>query len=194
MLQSLKDAQRPPIQLGSANPIHLNTYKNNARVHSKEQIKQIANSIKEFGFLNPILIDSQSFEIIAGHGRLEAAFTLGLESVPVIEVSHLSDAQKRAYTLIDNTLALNATWDDDVLRQELSNLALDDFDLSLLGMTNFPIKAEEDGEESEDSNDYEKNKPTKEFNGSKELDPKDFSEFDNKCPKCGFEFNNPKGH
>lgn len=143
------------LKLIKANPEVLKPYNNNARVHSKEQVEQIAASIKEFGFLNPILIDSVSCEIIAGHGRLEAALKLGLESVPVIEVSHLSDAQKRAYTIADNSLALNATWDADLLRQELSNLALDDFDLSLLAMDNALLELGKDDGEGEDGDDDE---------------------------------------
>ena len=143
------------LKLLKANPEVLKPYNRNARVHSKEQVQQIAASIKEFGFLNPILIDSVTCEIIAGHGRLEAALKLGLESVPVIEVSHLSDAQKRAYTIADNTLALNATWDADLLKAELSDLALDDFDLSLLAMDNALLELGKDDGEGEDGDDDE---------------------------------------
>src|SRR5258707_1247220 len=107
-------------------------YERNARTHSDHQIRQIANSIAEFGFTNPILVDTQA-GIIAGHARLLAARQLKLPQVPVIVLSHLSDAQKRAYILADNRLALDAGWDDELLRQELQALASEGFDLDLAG-------------------------------------------------------------
>ncbi len=96
-------------------------YIRNARTHSEAQIAQIAASIKEFGWTNPILVDGES-GIIAGHGRVLAARKLGLAEVPVIELSHLSPAQKRAYILADNQLATNAGWDNDLLKIELADL------------------------------------------------------------------------
>lgn len=96
-------------------------YANNARVHSEEQIGQIVASIKEFGFNNPILCDGEK-GIIAGHGRLVAAQKLELEHVPVIELGHLSEAQKRAYILADNKIAENATWDMGLVSTELEDL------------------------------------------------------------------------
>jgi len=107
-------------------------YERNARTHSDHQIRQIANSIAEFGFTNPILVDTQA-GIIAGHARLLAARQLKLPQVPVIVLSHLSDAQKRAYILADNRLALDAGWDDELLRQELQALENEGFDLDLAG-------------------------------------------------------------
>jgi len=107
-------------------------YARNARTHSDAQVAQIAASIHEFGFTNPILIDGER-GVIAGHGRLLAACKLGMTEVPTIELSHLSPAQKRAYILADNRLALSAGWDDDLLRIELGNLQADGFDLSLTG-------------------------------------------------------------
>jgi site-specific DNA-methyltransferase (adenine-specific) len=101
-------------------------------MHSDQQINQIASSIKEFGFTNPVLIDKDS-GIIAGHGRVLAAKKLNIEKVPTIELSHLTDAQKKAYILADNKLALNAGWDDDLLSLELINLRELDFDLDLIG-------------------------------------------------------------
>ena len=92
-------------------------YARNPRTHSDAQVAQIAASIAEFGFNNPILVDTKA-GIIAGHGRLLAARKLGLTEVPVIVLDHLSEAQKRAYIIADNQLALNAGWDDDVLRSE----------------------------------------------------------------------------
>ena len=96
-------------------------YANNARTHSEEQVNQIASSIKEFGFNNPILVDEQG-GVIAGHGRLKAAKKLGLKVVPTIELSGLSDPQKKAFILADNRIALNSGWDIDLLRIELQEL------------------------------------------------------------------------
>jgi len=112
----------------------LKPYDRNARTHSAEQVAQIAASIVEFGFTNPILVDS-SDGIIAGHGRLSAAQELGLKTVPVVVLDHLSDRQRKAYILADNQLALNAGWDTDLLRSELQDLAEQDFDLSLIGFS-----------------------------------------------------------
>ena len=99
----------------------LSGYKNNARTHNETQVKQIAASIKEFGFTNPILIDEND-TIIAGHGRLMAAEMLGLGRVPTITLDGLSDEQRRAYIIADNKLALNAGWDYDILKFELERL------------------------------------------------------------------------
>jgi len=107
-------------------------YPRNPRTHSEAQIAQIAASIDEFGFNNPILVDTEA-GIIAGHGRLLAARKLRLTEVPVIVLDHLTDAQKRAYIIIDNQLALNAGWDEELLRIELAALQKEDFDLSLIG-------------------------------------------------------------
>src|SRR5436305_12532566 len=107
-------------------------YARNPRTHSDAQIAQIAASIVEFGFNNPILVDSNA-GIIAGHGRLLAARKLQLSEVPVIVLDHLTEAQKRAYIIADNQLALNAGWDDDLLRVELAALQAEDFDVNLIG-------------------------------------------------------------
>ena len=107
---------------------------NNSRTHSEEQVGQVAASIREFGFTNPILVDGDN-GIIAGHGRLMAARKLGLESVPSIRLTHLSEAQKRAYVIADNKLALNAGWDEELLSLELGELQAIDFDLSLIGFS-----------------------------------------------------------
>jgi len=112
----------------------------NSRTHDDAQVAQIAASIKEFGFTNPILIDEQG-GIIAGHGRLLAARKLQLTEVPCIQLSHLSDAQKRAYVIADNKLALNAGWDDEMLALELGDLKDMDFDLSLTGFSTDEINA-----------------------------------------------------
>lgn len=110
----------------------LQPYERNPRTHSSEQIAKIAASISEFGFTNPILVDGTA-GIIAGHGRLEAARRLGLEQVPVIELTHLSDKQKRAYIIADNQLALDAGWDEDLLREELEALRAGGFELGVVG-------------------------------------------------------------
>jgi len=104
----------------------------NPRTHSDAQVAQIAASIAEFGFNNPILVDTNS-GIIAGHGRLLAARKLGLEEVPVIVLDHLTEAQKRAYIIADNQLALNAGWNDELLGIELAALQQENFDVGLLG-------------------------------------------------------------
>jgi DNA modification methylase len=107
-------------------------YARNSRTHSEAQVTKIAASIKEFGFLNPIITDG-SDSIVAGHGRVLAAQKLGLESLPVIEAAHLTDAQRKAYIIADNRLALDAGWDNDMLKVELQDLEADGFDLSLTG-------------------------------------------------------------
>lgn len=107
-------------------------YARNSRTHSPDQIAQVAASIREFGFTNPVLIDGQG-GIIAGHGRVMAARTLGLAEVPCIRLAHLTEAQKRAYVIADNKLALNAGWDNDLLALELRELDQLGFDLELTG-------------------------------------------------------------
>jgi DNA modification methylase len=107
-------------------------YINNSRKHSDEQVAQIAASIKEFGWTNPILVDGTN-GIIAGHGRLLAARKLSMDKVPVIELAHLTDTQKKALIIADNKLALNADWDTQLLTIELNELLNDDFALDILG-------------------------------------------------------------
>jgi hypothetical protein len=107
-------------------------YARNSRTHSPEQVAQIAASIREFGFTNPVLVDGEN-GIIAGHGRVLAARHLGLTTVPVLVLDHLTKAQRRAYVIADNKLALNAGWDPDMLKVELSDLLGEGFDLDLTG-------------------------------------------------------------
>jgi ParB-like chromosome segregation protein Spo0J len=109
-------------------------YARNSRTHSAAQVDKIAASIKEFGFLNPVIVDGEN-GIIAGHGRILAAQKLGLETVPTIEAAHLTDAQRKAYIIADNRLALDAGWDDEMLRVELQDLDAVDFDLTLTGFS-----------------------------------------------------------
>lgn len=112
-------------------------YVNNSRTHSEQQVQQVAASIKEFGFTNPLLIDEDG-GIIAGHGRLQAAQLLKLDEVPTITLAGLTEAQKKAYVIADNKLALNAGWDDELLKVEIQALSDFDFDLSLLGWDVLP--------------------------------------------------------
>lgn len=111
----------------------LKPYKNNARTHSEAQVGKIARSIEQFGFINPVLVDGE-YVIIAGHGRVLAAKQLGMTEVPCIFVEDLTEAQKRAYILADNKLALDAGWDDEILKAELDFLKEVNFDISLTGV------------------------------------------------------------
>lgn len=107
-------------------------YARNSRTHSEAQVAQVAASIREFGFTNPVLIDADG-GIIAGHGRVMAARKLGMDTVPAIRIDYMTEAQKRAYIIADNKLALNAGWDDELLALELGDLMGEGFDLSLTG-------------------------------------------------------------
>ena len=118
----------------------LTPYARNSRTHSDEQVAQVAASIKEFGWTNPILIDEDK-SIIAGHGRLQAAQRLGEDTVPTITLTGLTEAQKRAYVIADNKLALNAGWDEDMLKIEINDLLGDGFDIDLTGFDPAEIDA-----------------------------------------------------
>lgn len=107
-------------------------YVNNARTHSPEQILKLRSSLREFGFINPVIID-KDYNIIAGHGRVEAAKAEGINEVPCVLVDHLTEAQKKAYILADNRMALDAGWDEELLKVELEALEAEAFDLSLTG-------------------------------------------------------------
>lgn len=149
-------------------------YARNSRTHSDSQVAQIAASIKEFGFTNPVLIDQEG-GIIAGHGRVMAARKLKLGEVPCIRLGHLTDTQKRAYVIADNKLALNANWDDELLKLELHALDEADYNLEMTGFTGDELTKVMFGEliEPESPEDF-----------------KDVNESDmgHKCPRCGFEF------
>ena len=153
-------------------------YERNARTHSPEQVAQIAASIREFGFTNPLLVDGAD-GILAGHGRLAAAKDMGLAEVPVIVLDHLTPTQRRAYILADNQLALNAGWDTELLQQEIVGLNLADFDLSLLGFDEYRIAGLLDPE----GVDREGEGSPEEF---KEVG--DDIETDHRCPSCGYEW------
>jgi len=132
-------------------PTSLHPWKRNARTHSKKQVRQIAASIERFGFTNPVLVDADN-AILAGHGRVEVAKLLGLAEVPCLRIETMSAAEKRAYVIADNKLALNAGWDEDNLAEELRDLlALDlDFDVGLTGFSIPEIDSLVDGLEPED--------------------------------------------
>lgn len=115
-------------------------YARNPRTHSDAQITKIAASIVEYGWTNPVLVDGDN-GIIAGHGRLAAARKLGLDQVPVIELAHLTTAQKRALVIADNRLALDAGWDEEMLALELAELSEAGFELALTGFENIEIDA-----------------------------------------------------
>jgi hypothetical protein len=115
------------LPIGSLTP-----YARNARTHSPDQVDQVAASITEFGWTNPVLID-ETGGIIAGHGCVMAAQKLGIDPVPCIRLAHLTDVQRRAYILADNKLALNAEWDEALLESELENLTDDGFDITIAG-------------------------------------------------------------
>jgi len=107
-------------------------YANNARTHSPAQINKLRSSLREFGFINPVIID-RDFGIIAGHGRVLAAREEGISEVPCVYADHLTEAQKKAYIIADNRMAMDAGWDEEMLSVELSDLQDSAFDLSLLG-------------------------------------------------------------
>ena len=149
-------------------------YARNSRTHSAEQVAQRAASIREFGWTNPILIDGEN-GIIAGHGRVLAAHKLGETQVPTIELSHMSDIQKRAYIIADNKLALNAGWDNEMLALEIEDLKEAGFDLSFTGFTIEDINALK----------------TPDFDAASEDDQGKLDQLDPKwiaCPHCGKEF------
>ncbi|CAN1522164.1 ParB_N_like_MT domain containing protein [Rhabdaerophilaceae bacterium] len=124
-------------RIQTMSPGQLQPYPRNARTHSKKQIRQIAESITRFGFTNPVLIDEAGM-ILAGHGRVEAAKLLGMSEVPCLRFDHMSAAEKRAYILADNKLALNAGWDEDLLADELKSLLAEEIDFDI-GITGFSI-------------------------------------------------------
>ncbi len=156
-------------------------YAKNARTHSDEQVQQIAASMREFGFTNPVLIDGAG-EIIAGHGRCMAAAVLGLTEVPTITLGYLTPEQKRAYILADNKLAMNAGWDFELLAEELAAIELDGFDLELTGFTDTELKSLlGDDKPKEQTGDKKSN----------EVNMDDFK-FEHVCPRCSFEFNGNK--
>ena len=149
-------------------------YATNSRTHSSEQVAQIAASMVEFGWTNPVLIDTRG-TIVAGHGRVMAARKLGMETIPCIRLGHLSPGQVRAYIIADNKLALNAGWDDEMLKAELDILKEEGFDLRLTGFS--------EDEMSQLFNEVVEPEPPSDFNEAGENIETDF-----RCPKCSYEW------
>lgn len=150
-------------------------YAANSRTHSDAQVAQIAASIREFGWTNPILVSDKN-DIIAGHGRLLAARKLGMEEVPVIVLDHLSKSQQRALVIADNQLALNAGWDMDMLKAEIETLNIEGFELDILGF--------DDSELQRILNEPNFDAGTEDDQGKlDQLEPKMVT-----CPKCQHEF------
>lgn len=149
----------------------LKPYERNAKIHSEEQVKKIADSIKEFGFVNPVLID-RDYNIIAGHGRVMAAKKLEMDSVPCVFVEGLTETQRKAYILADNKLGEIAEWDIDILNAELEKLTAAGFNISLTG---FDLD----------------NEIQQELNEGVEIsiDSLNDEHFRHECPECGFRFN-----
>ena len=138
-------------------------YQNNARTHSPEQINKLRSSLREFGFINPVIID-RDYGIIAGHGRAIAAREEGIKEVPCVFADHLTEAQKKAYIIADNRMALDAGWDEELLRIEIEELQGMDFDSLLTGFDEKELsKLFDDGKEAKDDDfdvDAELQKPT----------------------------------
>jgi ParB-like chromosome segregation protein Spo0J len=154
----------------------LKKYERNSRTHSEAQIGQIRKSIEEFGFTNPLLVDEDG-QVIAGHGRLIAAELMGMHEVPCVQVTHMTPAQKRAYIIADNKLAMNAGWDEELLSLELGELKDQGVELGIIGFS------------ANELDDIFGAKDGALIVGSKELNEADYSDFEHRCPKCGFEFN-----
>jgi len=149
-------------------------YANNSRTHDDAQVAQLAASIKEFGFRNPILVDGLG--IIAGHGRLMAARKLGLEKVPTIDCSDMTETQKKAYIIADNKLALNSGWDNELLSLEISELDTNGFNLEVLGFNADELSSFINGVNFDAATEDDQGKLD-------ELEPKWIN-----CPHCGKEF------
>ena len=157
-------------------------YARNAKKHDASQVAKLAGSIREFGFTNPVLIDKDN-GIIAGHGRVLAAQSLALETVPCIRLGHLTDTQRRAYILADNRLAeIGGGWDEEMLKLELADLRELDVDFDCLGFDADMIEQKLNPPEPEE------NYPD---SSSKEIDV-DGMQMECACPKCGFEFDPKK--
>ncbi len=162
----------------------LSPYENNAKLHPDSHIEQIANSIEEFTFLDPVAVDENG-EILEGHGRLLAAKKRGDNTIPVIQVTGLSDAQKVAYRLAHNKLTMNTGFDPEMLKLDFEFLQDSEFDLGLTGFGELELSFLDDEQEEEINEPYSPKSSTKEVNV-------DEFEFDHKCPKCGFQYNDKK--
>ena len=192
------------LQIESIPVDQLIPYAGNARKHDDKNVSDIAGSIAEYGFNDPIAINEKDNVIIEGHGRLLAAKKLGMKEVPVIKLGHMTEAQLKAYTLVHNRMAEKSEWDVDMLQMELEKLgemdtSLDDMGFNTDELTSLGVQIDsvpeyhsnedpqEWSEKSDSSNDE------KEINNtSKELDLDSFDNFDHTCPKCGFEWDDKK--
>jgi ParB-like chromosome segregation protein Spo0J len=172
-----KDTMNPADKVERWDITRLTPYARNSRTHSDEQISQIAASIKEWGWTTPVLVDEDG-SIIAGHGRTLAAQRLKMTEVPVMVAKGWSDAKKRAYVIADNKLAMNASWNEEMLRLELAELDVAGFNLELTGFTGDDLTQAMFGNEALDV--------TPE-SSSQEIDVDDYK-MGHQCPKCGFEF------
>jgi len=157
-------------ELQSVEIAKIKPYKNNAKIHGKNQLKKLQESISEFGFLTPCLID-QEYNLIAGHGRVEAAKALGMKEVPCVFVENLTEEQRKAYILADNKLSELAEWDLEILNKELAELSEAGMDISLVG---FELN----------------NEITQELNEGVEITIESLGDenFKYECPECGFRF------
>ena len=157
-------------ELQSVEIAKIKPYKNNAKIHGKNQLKKLQESISEFGFLTPCLID-QEYNLIAGHGRVEAAKALGMKEVPCVFVENLTEEQRKAYILADNKLSELAEWDLEILNKELAELSEAGMNISLVG---FELN----------------NEITQELNEGVEITIESLGDenFKYECPECGFRF------
>lgn len=160
-------------------------YSNNARVHGKEQIAQLRASLREFGFVTPILIDFDN-NVIAGHGRLEAARAEGMTAVPCVLVSNLTEAQRKAYILADNRLSETSTWDEPTLKIELEGLKALEFDTGICGFDAKALKEIHVGEYTRAAPGQVQEAPA--AAADEKTAPEPLAKRMCKCPQCGFEF------
>ncbi|WP_417352171.1 ParB/Srx family N-terminal domain-containing protein [Gordonibacter pamelaeae] len=163
--------QQPELRVEEMPAAVLVPYARNAKVHTNRQVEQIASSIEEFGFNDPVGVwdaPDGTIEIVEGHGRVLAAQKLGMQSVPVVRLDHMTDEQRRAYALVHNKLTLNTGWDFAALDAEMEEL---DFDFDGFGFESENISKAASA-------------------GASEIDLDDFSEdkFENECPRCGFRY------
>lgn len=154
-------------------------YINNARTHSDVQVGKIRASMREFGFIAPLVVD-RDYNVLAGHGRLEAAKAEGYQKVPCVFADDLTETQKKAYILADNRMAMDAGWDEDLLKVEIETLQAEDFDVQLTGFR-----------EDEITDLFAVSDDPDEIAENQEIDGEEFGDeqFECECPRCGFKFN-----
>ncbi len=162
----------------------LSPYEHNAKLHPDSHVNQIANSIEEFTFLDPVAVDEKG-ELLEGHGRLLAAKKRGDVTIPVIQVTGLTEAQKVAYRLTHNKLTMNTGFDPEMLKIDFEFLQDEGFDLDLTGFSELELSFLDEEEEEQEPQEYNPE------SSAKEVDVDEF-EFEHECPKCGFGFNSEK--